>query len=130
MTYRGIENWYGHIRKWVDGFNINSNVPYFSNTDTDFADNTAANYDVPGVELHNSDGWAGALEQIDEGFLPADETGTATTKITDYYYQASGWRVALFGGSAADGTYAGGFFWHLYNASSALYAYVGGRCAF
>ena len=130
MTYRGIENWFGHIWKWVDGFNINSNVPYFSNTDTDFADDTATNYDAPGVTLHNASGYQGALEQIDEGFLPADVTGTSTTKITDYYYQDSGWRVAPLGGDADIDMLAGGFFWSLDYASGNLYANVGGRVSF
>ncbi len=130
MTYRGIENWYGHLWKWVDGFNVNSNVPYFSNTDTDFADDTATNYDVPGVTLHNADGYQGALEQIDEGFLPADVTGTATTKITDYYYQNSGWRVARAGGRASDAAKAGGFAWTLVNDSSGLDASIGGRISY
>ena len=130
MSYRGIENWYGHIWKWVDGFNINGNVPYFSNTDTDFADDTATNYDDPGVTLHNADGYQGALEQIDEGFLPADVTGTATTKITDYYWQASGWRVARAGASAGSGANGGGFALSASHSSGALNRYVGGRAAF
>ena len=113
MSYRGIENWFGHLWKWVDGFNINGNVPYFSNTDTDFAADTATNYDVPGVTLHNASGYQGALEQIDEGFLPADVTGTSTTKITDTYYQAAGWRTALGGGNALSAADAGGFFLQL-----------------
>ena len=130
MTYRGIENWFGHIWKWVDGFNINNNIPYFSNTDTDFADDTNTNYDDPSVTLHNADGYQGALEQIDEGFLSADVTGTSTTKITDYYYQASGWRVALMGGGALDGAHAGAFYWYLTYASSDLHRSFGGRVSF
>ena len=130
MTYRGIENWYGHIWKFVDGFNTNNNVPYFSNTGTDFADDTATNYDDPEVTLHNADGYQGALEQIDEGFLPADVTGTATTKITDYYHQASGWRVASFGGYAHSGASAGGFDWALSSTASYLSATIGGRVCY
>ena len=130
MTYRGIENWFGHLWQWVDGFNINGNVPYFSNTDADLADDTATNYDAPGVTLHNVNGYAGALEQIDEGFLPADVAGTSTTKITDYYYQAAGWRVAVFGGGALGTTVAGGFYWILDRASSVFDVRIGGRLAF
>jgi len=130
MTYRGIENWYGHVWKWVDGFNINSNVPYFSNTDTDFADDTATNYDVPSVTLHNADGYVSKLEQIAHGFLAATGGGSATTFLTDYYYQASAWRVAALGGHAAFGAPAGGFAWALHDASSDLSAHVGGRVSF
>ena len=129
MSYRGIENWYGHIWKFVDGFNINNNIPYFCNTDTDFADDTAANYDAPGVTLHNVNGYQGALEQISEGFLPAGVTGTSTTKITDYYYQAAAWRVALLGGVAHDGAAAGGFCWALHTAAAYVSAHFGGRLA-
>ncbi len=132
MSYRGIENWFGHVWKWVDGFNINSNVPYFSNTDTDFADDTATNYDDPSITLPNSNEYQNTLEQIDEGFLPASvgSPGTATTKITDYYYQASGWRVALVGGDANDGAGAGALDWDPCSASSGLGRYGGGRGSF
>jgi len=130
MTYRGIENWFGHTWQFIDGFNINNNIPYFSNTDTDFADDTATNYDVPGITLHNADGYQGALEQIDEGFLPADVTGTSTTKITDYYNQAAGWKVALLGGAARYSGYAGGFNWYMHYASSGLLSYFSARLAY
>ena len=130
MSYRGIENWYGHLWKWVDGFNINGNVPYFSNTDTQFADGTAANYDAPGVTLHNGNGFQGALEQIDEGFLPADVTGTSTTKITDHYWQAAGWRVARAGAGANYGAPGGGFALLVSDASGAAFAAVSGRVCF
>jgi len=129
MTYRGIENWFGHIWKWVDGFNVNGNVPYVCNTDTDFADDTVTDYTALGVTLHNGNGWQNTLEQISGGFLPASVGAGSTTKITDYYYQDAGWRVAQFGGHASIGAYAGGFYWALYYASAFLYAYVGGRLA-
>jgi hypothetical protein len=127
MTYRGIENWYGHLWKFVDGFNCNNNIPYFSNMRADFADDTLANYYAPGVTMHNASGWAGALEQISGGFLPADVTGTSSTKLADYYYQDAGWRVALFGGGASTGASAGGFGWHLRDASGSADAHVAAR---
>jgi len=30
MSYRGIENFYGNLYQWIDGFNINDNIPYVS----------------------------------------------------------------------------------------------------
>jgi hypothetical protein len=130
MTYRGIENWYGHMWKWVDGININSNVPYVSNNDTQFADNTATNYTNLGVTLINADGWQNTLKQISRGFLPASVGASSSTKITDYYYQASGWRVAGLGGFAADGASAGAFSAYLNDASSNLYRRLSGRLAY
>jgi len=130
MTYRGIENWYGHIWSFVDGFNINANVPYVCNVDTNFADDTAANYTDLGITLINTDGWQNTLEQISGGFLPAGVGASNVTKITDYYYQAAGWRIALLGGSAHCGPYAGGFCWHLSAVAAAVYADVSGRLCY
>ena len=130
LSYRGIENWWGHIWKWEDGFNINSNVPYVSNTDTQFADDTLTNYTALGVTLGAVDGYQATLAQISSGFLPLTVGATATTKITDYYYQAAGWRVALFGASAVDGSSAGAFVRSLNGGSGGLNRDVGGRLCF
>lgn len=130
MTYRGIENLFGHIWGWVDGININGNIPYVSNNDSDFADGTDTNYTNLGVTLHNGDGWQNTLEQISRGFLPASVGAAANTKITDNYYQAAGWRVVMLGGDADDGGYAGAFCVGAANASSDVYRKIGVRLAF
>ena len=136
MTYRGIENFYGNIWKWVDGFSINGDIPYVSNTDTDFDDDDDTDYtrleDVngDGITLYNGDGYQVTLEQIGRGFLPASVGGSTSTYITDYYYQAAGWRVALLGGLAADVDGAGVFFWNLNNGSAAALVTTGGRLCF
>jgi len=130
MTYRGIENFFGHVWKWVDGININANRPYVSNNQADFADDTATNYLDIGVNLINADGWQSTLVNINYGFLPATVGASSTTKITDYYYQAAGWRVAKLGGSSIGDTNAGFFSWRLAYAATNLYRYFCGRLAF
>lgn len=130
MSYRGIENSFGHVWKWVDGFNINSNVPYVCNTDTDFADNTTTNYTALGVTMHNATGYVVTLEQIARGFLAASVGGSSSTYITDYYYQSTGWRVARLGGAAYNALEAGVAYWFLHVASSDRYRAVAGRLAF
>ncbi len=125
MSYRGIENLWGHLWCFVDGININSNVPYVCNNDTQFADDTVTNYTSLGVTLANSDGYQVALEQIARGFLPVSVGGSSSTYITDYYYQAAGWREARLGGYAIDGPKAGICCWRLSSSghfSSALTA--------
>lgn len=109
LSYRGIENWFGHLWGWVDGININNNIPYVSNTDTQFADDTATNYTALGVTLINADGWQNTLHQISRGFMPKSVGAASTTKITDYYWQVAGWRVVGLGSHADDGAYAGAF---------------------
>ncbi len=130
LSYRGIENWFGHLWKFIDGFNINNNIPYVSNTDTQFADDTAANYTALGITMHNADGYPATLEQVSAGFLPASVGASSSTKITDYYYQGAGWRVAFFGGGANDGAYAGGFFLSGSAASGSAARSIGGRLAY
>jgi len=136
MSYRGIENFYGNIWKWVDGINVNDNIPYVCNIETDFADDTATAYTRltdtggSGITLHNGNGYQTTLEQTKAGFLPSAVGGAANTYITDYYYQSTGWRVVSFGGGAADGSRAGAFCVAATAASSGVYVYFGGRLCY
>ena len=136
MSYRGIENFFGNIWKWVDGINVNDNIPYVSNTETDFADDTDTNYTRltdtggSGITLHNVNGWQTTLEQTKGGFLPSAVGGSSSTYITDYYYQAADWRVARLGGHANYGDSAGFFYWYLYRTSTVDATSIGSRIAF
>jgi len=130
LSYRGIENFFGHLWKWADGININNYVPYVSNKDTDFADATAANYTALGITLANTNGYQKTLAQQDRGFLPASVGGASNTYITDYYYQSSGWGGALLVGSVSGGADAGVAYLNVYNVSSYRQRYISGRLSF
>ena len=110
--------------------NINNNIPYVHNTDTQFADDTAVNYTDLGLVLPNVSGYPATIAQISAGFLPESVGASPTTKLTDNYWQAPGWRVAWFGGSAANGAGDGGFAWALLSTSSVANRHVGGRLGF
>jgi len=131
MSYRGIENFFGNVWKWVDGINVDTNiVPFVSNDDTDFADDTATNYTPLGVTLPAS-GWQATLHQQDRGFLPASVGASDSTKITDYIYTAAGtWRVVKLGGYVADALDAGAFYVAANNASTYISVNLGCRLAF
>jgi len=132
MTYRGIENWYGHIWKWVDGINIDTNIkPYVTNTQP-FTDDTATNYTALNITLPAS-GWQNNLQQQSRGFLPISvgAPGSATTKITDYVYTSGGdWRVVQLGSPATYGADAGAFYLNATNVSGHANRTIGGRLAF
>ena len=130
MSYRGIEQWYGHIWKWLDGININNNRSYICNVVTNLADDTTTNYTDIGVSNIASDGYQATLLAIARGFLPKSIGATSATKITDYYYQNTGWRVAISGGVANDGAVAGGFWLFLADDSASTYSAIGGRLCF
>lgn len=130
MSYRGIENWYGHVWKWLDGINTNNNRSYICNVVANLADDTSSNYTDIGINNVASNGYQATLLQIARGFLPASIGATSATKITDYYWQAGGWRVARSGGSTNYGLYDGGFYLNLSYDSSSSRSYVGGRLCF
>ena len=130
MTYRGIENWYGHIWKWLDGINTNNNRSYICNVVANLADDTTTNYTDIGIDNINSDGWQATLLNIARGFLPASIGADGATKITDYYYRSVGWRVAFSGGAACCGADDGGFCLHLSTASAFSFSHFGGRLCF
>jgi len=136
MKYRGIENWYGHIWKWLDGFNVSTNVPYLCNNPINFADDTLVNYtrpyDVLGVAITmiNANGYQSTLKKSGRGFMPATIGADGATKITDYYYQTTGWTVANSGGAAYLGASDGGFSLLVNHVASYLILHVGGRLCY
>jgi len=130
MSYRGIENFFGNCADFVDGFNILSRVPYVTNVDTDFADDTSTNYTQLSDAMPSSNGFVTDIKNVDGAFLPDSVGGSSSTFLTDDYFQNSGNRVARFGGGANQGAGAGAFFWSLSFVSSAGNRAIGGRLAY
>ena len=129
--YRGISNFYGYIYKWVDGININAKVPYVTNNSAAWGDDTSTGYTDLGVTLSNGDGYQKTLVNSSRVMLPAVTSGaSASTFITDYYYQSTGWRVAFFGGSASDGASAGAWDWFLSSGSGIDSRSIGARISY
>lgn len=126
LSYRGIENFFGHIWKWVDGININSNVAYKTNAIASFADDTASGYSLIGT-LGNADGYQKTLVPVKGGILPKTVGSDGSHHITDYYYQSTGWRVVCLGGYSRHGASAGFFFWCCIYSSAIADRYVGAR---
>ena len=60
--------------------------------------------------------------------MPASITGgAADKKITDYYYQVSGWRVVISGGDAIDAAYDGAFYLAACDVLALVTRNIGGR---
>ena len=135
LKYRGIENLYGHIWKFVDGYKVNNNIPYLCNNFANFSDaENTDNYTRPtdingtAITMHNASGYQGTLELTGRAFMPASLTGgSAATKITDSYYQGAGWRVAFSGGSAGNNAVVGVFCLLVNFGLAYVYPKVGGR---
>ena len=111
--YRGIENLFGHIWKWVDGVSFNHlaatrEVWIFDDPNL-IADNTSVNARFAG--LHPSDGWVKTIQFGNKGDIIAKSIGgSSTTQFCDYTYNpafGSGWRALVSGGGASGGAIAG-----------------------
>lgn len=130
MRYRGIENFYGNIWQWVDGINILDNKTWVCYNPQNYADNTQTNYVELSYMNANSNGYVKSLGfDANNPFvqMPSAVGGGSNTYFCDYYYQASGWRVARFGGDWVYGSNAGLFSWSLHYASSDAGSYIGSR---
>ena len=142
ISYRGIENPWGNIWKFVYGVNIHgdgaqkSGVPYIC-TDFNFAESkNSENYISAGFTLANANGYISAMgysQECDWLFMPSETNGNSALPVGDYYYCTSnlnGYRVTLLGGYWSRGGAAGGFCWHLSNGVGYRHRAVGGRLVY
>jgi len=134
VVWRGIENPWGNVWEFVDGYNVNTGQHLFANDPTNYADDTATNYTPIAIPLPLSGSgtfatrlgfdpaqpWAG---------LPSSVTGgSETTFLSDaFWFNAAGWRLAFVGGAWSSAGRAGLFAWHVRDVSSAVWTFVGAR---
>lgn len=106
VQYRWIENLWGNVYQWIDGFNANGTTAYYRIDPSRYADDTATGYNHIGTLPPN--GWIKDLTVMDNGLLiPKSVGGSETTFIPDYADSSSGWRVLYVGGGWGNGSYAG-----------------------
>ena len=110
MSYRGIEHWYGHLWKFVDGVNVNASRQYFvNNKPSTFADDVfTGDYVLKGTG-GSTTGYISNYAQDADGLFPSAVTGSATTYVGDYYYQTTSNATVVVGGDALGAGAAGGF---------------------
>ena len=111
MSYRGIENWYASMWKFIDGVNVQERLYYVSNDPGAFADDTfSGTYVSTGMTATSGDGYISDLVASGKGFVASAVSGSSSTKVPDYFYTGAGNRVVFFGGAAGLGLNAGGFY--------------------
>ena len=72
MSYRGIEHFYGNVWNWVDGINIQDNVPYINNNPATFADDVfTGDYVSAGITMANANGYQDTLAASWYWILPS-----------------------------------------------------------
>lgn len=123
VQYRWIENLWGNVCQWVDGFNANGTEAYYCTDPSKYADDTATGYTNIGSLPTN--GWITDLTVTENGLLiPKYNGGSETTYAPDYVYSSSGWRALCVGGGWNEGAYAGLLCFNAGNSSSGSYSNV------
>lgn len=141
ICYRGVENFWGNIWKFAYGINFYCEVgkPFLGYVCKDFnyaESKRTDNYENIGFALPSENGYVSAMgysTNYDWLFLPSEVKGNSSLPVGDYYYQNNTWdgyRIALLGGSWADGSYAGGFYWSLTDGVGFRGRTVGGRLVY
>jgi hypothetical protein len=112
----------------ADGFNANTTSAYLNKNWTSWADDISTNYTLVGTTASGSASYQTDFLSINNVLLPSTASGgSATTFIADGLWTSTGWRVAIVGGNAIDGSLGGPFCLNLDVASSDAYTSVGGR---
>lgn len=117
VQYRWIENLWGNVSQWVDGFNANGTTAYYCTDPSKYADDTATGY--TNIGTLPAAGYIKDLIVTDNGLLiPKTTGGSETTYIPDYTTSYSGWHVLFVGGSWGNGGQAGLLSFYVNQASS------------
>jgi len=131
VIYRGIEGIHSNIFQFVDGINIKDRVAYICYDPSEYvSDKFDEPYEALGYTNADTDGYPKTLGfDINHPLIqfPTEIGGGTTTGVTDYYYQATGNRVARVGGLSFNGASAGCWFWVLNFVSSFAYWTCGAR---
>lgn len=142
VCWRGKENFWGNIWKFVYGINIWGNgkmgggQPYIC-SDFSFAESkNSGNYEPAGFTVTNANGYISAMgysTACDWLFIASECLGNSSLPVGDYTYitvNLNGYRIARLGGSWGDGGNAGGFCWALDSGVGARSRYFGGRLVY
>lgn len=117
VQYRWIENLWGNLSQWVDGFNADGTTAYYCTDPSKYADNTTTGYTKIGTLP--ASGWIKDLTVTDNGLLiPKTIGGSETTYIPDFVWSSYGWSVLCVGGDWSGGSPAGLLDFVAVNASS------------
>lgn len=142
VCWRGKENFWGNIWKFVYGINIWGNgkmgggQPYIC-SDFSFAESkNSGNYEPAGFTVTNANGYISAMgysTACDWLFIASECLGNSSLPVGDYTYitvNLNGYRIARLGGGWVNGGAAGGFYWNLYDGVGIRDRTFGGRLVY
>ncbi len=126
--YRGIENLWGNVYKWVDGISFSSEKVYVCTDPKSYAaGKTASPYVYQGDRAGS--GWIKTVAPLNRHPLIQYATvasgGSSSTYFADY--ANDGGSVLAVGGNWSYASYAGLWYWSGSCAPSYAYSFIGGR---
>lgn len=131
VMYRGIESPYGDMWQFVDGLNTNDNVSYVNDNPQTYVSNMfTSDYKPLGYTNSTVNGFVKTMGRDPKNELvelPIAVGASDSTFYGDYYYQNTGQRIAIVGGTWDAGSAVGLVCWSLSVASSSSDVSVGGR---
>lgn len=142
VCWRGKENFWGNIWKFVYGISIWGNgkmdggQPYIC-SDFNFAENkNSGNYEPAGFTVAPKEGYISAMgysTKFDWLFIASETLGNSSLPVGDYTYltqNLNGYRIARLGGYWDYWSVAGAFYWYLGNGVGTRSRYIGGRLVY
>lgn len=142
VCWRGKENFWGNIWKFVYGINIWGNgkmgggQPYIC-SDFSFAESkNSGNYEPAGFTVTNANGYISAMgysTACDWLFIASECLGNSSLPVGDYTYitvNLNGYRIARLGGGWINWGDAGGFCWSLDGGVGGRSRRIGGRLVY
>ena len=142
VCWRGKENFWGNIWKFVYGINIWGNgkmgggQPYIC-SDFSFSESkNSGNYEPAGFTVTNANGYISAMgysTACDWLFIASECLGNSSLPVGDYTYitvNLNGYRIARLGSYWYSGGSAGGFCWYLDGGVGSRSRVVGGRLVY
>ena len=142
VCWRGKENFWGNIWKFVYGINIWGNgkmgggQPYIC-SDFSFAESkNSGNYEGAGFTVTPKEGYISAMgysTKYDWLFMASECLGNSSLPVGDYTYIAknlNGYTIARLGGAWDSGGHAGAFFWGLAGGVGDRARIFGGRLVY
>lgn len=142
VCWRGKENFWGNIWKFVYGISIWGNgkmdggQPYIC-SDFNFAENkNSGNYEPAGFTVAPKEGYISAMgysTKFDWLFIASETLGNSSLPVGDYTYliqNLNGYRIARLGGCWGIWASAGTFCWYLDNGVGNRSRSIGGRLVY
>ena len=142
ICWRGKENFWGNIWKFVYGISIwgngkmNGGQPYIC-SDFNFAENkNSGNYEPAGFTVAPKEGYISAMgysTKFDWLFIASETLGNSSLPVGDYTYltqNLNGYRIARLGGGWSVWSDAGAFCWALNDGVSYRDRRIGGRLVY